>query len=67
MNKYLLDLTERVALTFAFAFLSVFTVGDLSTAKSALVAGAAAALSLIKGVVAAHVGNPESASLSPKV
>lgn len=56
------DLLERVATTYAFAFLSVFSVSDLSTLRSAAIAGAAAALSLIKGLIAPKVGD-ESAGL----
>ena len=38
---------ERAAWTFALAFLAVFVVSDLASAKSAVVAGIAAALSVI--------------------
>ncbi len=62
MNAYVKDLTERVLATAAFTFLSVFTVTDLSSAKSAGIAAAAAALSLIKGSLAKFVGD-ESAGL----
>lgn len=63
-TKYLVDLAERVALTFAEAFLAVFTLTDVSTLKSAAVAGGAAVLSLLKGVVAKLKGDKESASLA---
>lgn len=62
MSQYFKDLSERVLTTYAFAFLSVFSVSDLSTLKSAAIAGAAAALSLVKGVLAKSVGD-ESAGL----
>jgi hypothetical protein len=62
MSLYFKDLSERVLTTAAFAFLSVFSVSDLSTLKSAAIAGAAAALSLVKGVLAKSVGD-ESAGL----
>lgn len=62
MSPYLRDLSERVIATAAFTFLSVFTVTDLSSAKSAGIAAAAAALSLIKGSLAKFVGD-ESAGL----
>jgi len=39
---------ERAAWTFAQAFLAVFVVSDLASAKTALVAAAAATLSIIK-------------------
>lgn len=62
--KFSVDLAERVAATAAFAFLSAFTVTDLSTAHDAAIAGAAAALSVIKGLIAAFLGDSESASLA---
>jgi hypothetical protein len=62
MSAYVKDLAERVAATAAFTFLSVFTVSDLSSARSAGVAAAAAALSLLKGALAKYVGD-ESAGL----
>ena len=49
------DVAERAGWTFAQAFLAVFVVSDLSTAKVAVVAGVGAALSVIKGVVASQV------------
>lgn len=51
------DLAERVLATAAFAFLSAFTLTDLSSAKSAAVAAAAAGLSLVKGWLATYVGD----------
>jgi len=42
------NMIERAAWTFAQAFLAVFVVSDLASAKSAAVAGIAAALSVIK-------------------
>ena len=39
---------ERAVWTFVQAFLAVFVVSDLASAKAALVAGIAAALSVIK-------------------
>lgn len=62
MSIYFKDLSERVLTTAAFAFLSVFSVSDLGTLKSAGIAAAAAALSLVKGVLAKSVGD-ESAGL----
>lgn len=52
----LLDIAERVGWTFAQAFLAVFVVTDLSSARTAATAGAAAAIAVIKGVVATRVG-----------
>jgi len=42
------NMLERAAWTFAQAFLAVFVISDLASAKTALVAAAAAALSVIK-------------------
>jgi len=42
------NMLERAAWTFAQAFLAIFVVSDLASAKSAAVAGIAAALSVIK-------------------
>ena len=42
------NMSERAAWTCAQAFLAVFVVSDLASAKSAAVAGIAAALSVIK-------------------
>lgn len=61
-SEYLKDLAERVVTTAAFTFLSVFTVTDLSSVKSAGLAAAAAGLSLLKGALAKFVGD-ESAGL----
>lgn len=61
--SYVKDLAERVALTFAEAFLGVFVVTDLSTAENAAVAGAAAVVAVVKGLVAQAVGKYRSASL----
>lgn len=61
MRKYLIDLTERVAATAAFTFLSAFYVTDLSTARDAGLAAAAASLSLIKGALAGYLSGGEKA------
>ena len=63
MRKYLIDLTERVAATAAFTFLSAFSVTDLSTAKDAGLASAAAGLSLVKGALAGFVSGGNGAGL----
>lgn len=63
MNRVLLlDIVERCAWTFAQAFLAVFAVTDVSSARAAAVAGAAAVLAVLKGVVASRVGDHDSAS-----
>ena len=64
-KPYLRDLAERCAWTAAQAFLSVFTVTDLSTAKAGAVAAAAAVLALLKGVAARRFGDPDTAALFP--
>lgn len=56
-KKYLVDLAERMATTATFTFLSVFSIADLSTAKTAAIAAGAACLSLLKGAVAQFVGD----------
>lgn len=68
MSKaYLADLAERCFWTALQAFLSVFTVTDVSTAKAGGVAAAAAVLALLKGVAAKRFGDPDSAALKIKV
>ena len=42
------NMFERAAWTFAQAFLAVFVISDLASAKSAAIAGIPAALSVIK-------------------
>lgn len=42
------NLIERAGWTFVQAFLAVLVVGDLASVEAALVAGAAAALSVVK-------------------
>ncbi len=58
------DVFERALLTFAQAFLSTFVLTDLASAKGAAVAGAAAALSVIKSVVASQYGDRTPSALS---
>ena len=49
--KNIFDVLERAGWTFAQAFLGVFVVADLSSAKGAGVAGLAAAVSFLKTIV----------------
>lgn len=63
MSPYIRNLIERVVATFAFAYLSVFTLADFSSAKEAGIAGGAAALTLVKGWLAKYVGDPDNAGL----
>lgn len=55
MSDYFKDLAERTAATFAFTFLSVFSFTDMSTAKDAGIAGAAAVGSVIKAWLKPYV------------
>jgi len=73
-KRYAVDLAERVTWTFLQAFgaqlvvsgwFSVDGVDDLSLLQKAGIAGAAAVLSLLKGLVAKHVGSPTTAALLP--
>lgn len=75
-GTYVRDLVERIATTFAVAFLGTLVTGgwfdvshirDVSALQAAGLAGAAAVLSLIKGLVAKWVSNRDSASLAPGV
>ena len=49
--KNMFDVLERAGWTFAQAFLGVFVVADLSSAKGAGIAGLAAAVSVLKTIV----------------
>ena len=50
------NLMERAGWTFVQAFLAVFVVGDVGTLKVAVIAGVAAALSVIKTYAKGRVG-----------
>ena len=50
------NLMERAGWTFVQAFLAVFVVGDIGTLKVAVIAGVAAALSVIKTYAKERVG-----------
>lgn len=72
MSKFLQDAVERVVATFVVVFLTALLatpaeVWTADTAKKAGFAGAAAALTLVKTLVAKFVGNPDSASLTKTV
>lgn len=64
MSSYAKDLLERVAATFAFTFLAVFSFADISTVKDAGIAGAAAAASLLKGFLGAYLGREDDAGVT---
>ena len=51
------NMFERAAWTFAQAFLAVFVVSELASAKSAVIAGIAAALSVVKTYAQDRVGS----------
>lgn len=51
MSKSIVDVAERTAATFAFAFLSVFSFSDLSTWHDAAIAGAAASATVVKATL----------------
>ena len=57
------DIAERAAWTAAQAFLAVFVVADVSTARTGVVAAVGAALSVVKGFVATKVGPDTGATL----
>lgn len=73
MSQYVKDLLERVISTFLMAFLTVALVsapdGGVSVefSEQALIAGIAAVLSLVKGLVAARLAKHGTASLAPGV
>lgn len=62
MSTLTKDIIERTFWTAVQAFLAVFVVTDVSTAKSAGVAAIAAIVAAVKGIAASKVGNKESAS-----
>lgn len=62
-KEFLMDVAERAAMTFAQAFLAVYTIGDMASAKAGAVAGGAAVLSMLKGIAATKVKSEDSASL----
>ena len=51
MSKNVVDVVERTAATFAFAFLSAFSFSDLSTWHDGVIAGAAAAATVVKSTL----------------
>lgn len=74
--RYVRDLAERIAATFLAAFLGTLIAGgwfdvahirDLSAVQAAALAGVAAVLTLVKGLLAQWVSNRDSASLAPGV
>lgn len=64
MSPYIKDLAERVLATFVVTFLSVFVITDISTARDAAIAGGAAALKLLVGLLAKRFGNQDKAGFT---
>ena len=65
-STFMKDALERAIWTAAQAFLAVFTVGDLASAKAAGIAAVAAGISVLKSVVATQVGDGSTAATLPK-
>ncbi|MEV8323325.1 holin [Kitasatospora sp. NPDC056731] len=68
MRKFIIDLAERTAATYAVAFLGLlladgFNLTSIGAFKAAAVAALPAALAVVKGVAATFVGDPNSAAL----
>lgn len=60
MSPYIKRLAEQVLTVFGAGFLSAFSLSDMSTLKAAAFAGGAATLQFLYGVLAKHVGDPET-------
>jgi hypothetical protein len=63
VSKYFVDLAERTAATFAFAFLSAFSFSNLSSWHDAAIGGAAAAATVVKSLLAGYISGGNSAGL----
>jgi hypothetical protein len=67
-KKFLKDVAERAFWTFVQAAIAAYTVtGGKDAAKAAAIAGAAAVLSLLKGIAASRIGVKDSASTIPSI
>ncbi len=64
--KLFRDIAERAIMTALQAFLAVFVVTDVSSAKAGLVAAAAAALAVVKGALASRVGDSTASLVTVK-
>lgn len=64
---FLKDVVERVVWTFAQAFLGAIVAldGAVLSDTNLKIAGGAALVSLLKGIVASQIGNKESAASLP--
>ena len=65
-STFMKDALERAIWTAAQAFLAVFPVGDLASAKAAGIAAVAAGISVLKSVVASQVGDGSTAATLPR-
>ena len=65
-STFMKDALERAIWTAAQAFLAVFTVGDMASAKAAGVAAVGAGISVLKSVVATQVGDGSTAATLPR-
>lgn len=79
-RPYWRDVAERVVATFLLTFLGLYIpslnpdgmgglerLTDMSVASKCALAGTVAVLSLVKGLLASQVGQPDSASLARNV
>ena len=64
--NFIKDVLERAIWTAAQAFLAVFTVGDMASAKAAGIAAVAAGISALKSVLATQVGDSGTAATLPR-
>jgi hypothetical protein len=65
-STFVKDALERAIWTAAQAFLAVFTVGDMASAKAAGIAAVAAGISVLKSVIATQVGDSSTAATLPR-
>ena len=65
-STFVIDALERAIWTAAQAFLAVFTVGDMASAKAAGIAAVAAGISVLKSVLATQVGDSGTAATLPR-
>tara|TARA_R100000278_G_C5382822_1_gene133144 strand:- start:278 stop:526 length:249 start_codon:yes stop_codon:yes gene_type:complete len=63
MNPVMKQMIEKSVATFVQAFLSVFVVTDMSSAKTALASAVAAGLSVVKSWASTKVGDPASTNI----
>lgn len=63
MRTYLKRLGEQVLVVFGAAFIPVYVLGDQSTLKAAALAGAAAVVKLVYGLLVKRIGDYDSPSV----